>query len=213
MKFADDPEVLVALQQILGGWRPTAQQQQKRRAARNNPAFVAQDAAQVQLEKANKLVQAFQSRPVRKKKWEPLELPEQLFAVAEPTATFYWSDKRDPNDPEGDGRQGVWKLFRHGHDEGCGLRLYAPKPPRGDAGEPMLVKWPEAWAWLGDFIRVQGRSVTGSAFNDRHEHGEWGLFASPDANALLAKPYGPHRGRFFLWHGGHLTVTWRGIEG
>lgn len=204
MSFAADEEVLCALEIILS------------RNVRSNPALISHGGEADQLAKTAYLVSQFQSRPVRKRVQRPIELPALVWPLGEPRATFYWSDKRDPNDPEGDGRQGVWKMFRHGHDLGRGLRLYALRRPaqsRGPAGEPMSVTWPRAVGWLGDLTRIDLQTTSGiERINARKKN--WGLWAMPDAQALFATPYqatGPLRG--YVWAGGNLRVTWRGIEG
>lgn len=215
--FSDDPQVMLDLERVLRGFRPTKRDRER---ARPNPVLDARGDEVDQIERTARLVEQFQSRPVRERVRLPVNPPEILYAVGEPIQTYYWSDKRDPNDPEGDGRQGIWKLFRHEHDLGCGLRIYSTEAVAGRGAtvpgfEPIYVQWPSVIGWLGDWRRVLVDLPNSKRVQIAPRGGEdkWGLYVMPEAQACVAMPYGPYRDKFYLWFGGHLTVTWRGIEG
>lgn len=156
-------------------------------------------------------VAQFQSRPVRDRLDIPIQFPETVYAFGTPKHVMYYSDKRDPNDPEGEGRQGVWKQFIHKHTGGFGLKVYRMRPPGGSAkrAKPVHVMWPEAMGWLGDFTELMLKD--GKTINKKR--GTWGLFMVPDTRAIVALPYKNAKpSDIIIWRGGLLNVTWRGIE-
>ena len=159
----------------------------------------------------HKLFEGFQSRPVRVEKEIPIEaqFPRRLVTLGEPIWVRYDSDKRDPGDPEGNGRQGIWKPFIHKHTLGQGLRFYAPVG--GSEGPGVKApRWPETVCWLGELVSVAYRDAEGEEWEE--EFTDWSLWASaPNGKVLLGLPRNGKDVR--LWKGGELKTTWRGVEG
>ena len=192
-----------------------------------------------EIQQASDLLLSFQSRTAKDVFVRDIEgeLPRVVYEVGEPVRTNYWSDKDDPetraphkrkNDP--DGVQGVYKDFTHRHDGGMGLRFYVPLSECGhflSRGTPPQtaydMEWPSVLTFLSYLTAVQIKTPGGVSTWEppcKTRNGVRAdalmLWAFPDSKTLVAMP-DPRRntltGRVYVWHGGALHVTYRGIQG
>lgn len=166
-----------------------------------------------------KLLREFHSRQGYRREDRPLNrvLPRVLLPRGYATNVLYYCDKRDPADPKGEGRQGVWKLFTHKH--GSMPMLYDINCVLGSdetTDEPLTVAWPRAVAWLGDLVELEWEDeVAGytETFAGEGRHSPWGLYCWPDRRTLMAVPYRDPIGDVILWRGPGLYVDEWGIHG
>lgn len=197
----------------------------RRAVARDSSSSLAQA-----LGRSGKLLRDFQSRRTHGAYLRDLEsqLPDVVYEVGEPLRTDYRSDKDDPetrapgkraHDP--DGVQGIWKRFTHKH-AGGGIRFYTTLSCYQDAGgqgapaSALDVVWPQVVTFLSIPTEVALASPTGRRWTFSFPQG-YTLWAFPDSRTLVAMPEPATikkiAGRVFVWRGGELCVTWRGIQG
>jgi len=210
--FSKDPKVLEALSHLASPGSPqTLAEVVRKRKVRANPAMTG-DGSIPQLRST---LERFQSRPVRESFHRETPLPNRMPCIGTPKVTWYSSDKRDPADPHGAGRQGVWKRFFHRHPRGSrqdGLRLYdLGRLP--STAEHLETEWPDALGFLGYLDRIEYDDAEGNDADMSFQHKSWGLWVVPKANALVALPVKGRISNMFVWFGGHLNVDWRGIDG
>ena len=139
---------------------------------------------------------------------------------------FYLSDKRDPNDPKGEGAQGFLKRFYH--DQGPSSYLYviggdldpfecdliANAKRSGmtrraqNLGLKPKGKWPSTIVELGDLEEVHlknGNDEVEISFNN------YGLFVWDNMKTLMGISRDLPPSKVFLWSSSHTHVNWRGI--
>lgn len=177
------------------------------------------------LQRAKKALRGFQSRHPRDLRTFDLPWPEEVVPIGYVEMTSYRSDKDDPltrpnhlrqSDP--DGRQGVWKLFEHEHDEG--VILYGAQAPRG--GKGWLVseyprrspRQPDLVWYLAEFERLRCQDFAGHEF-ELLPSKPTQIWATPATDRILLLPKDLRRATaedvYFL-AGGQLRVTPMGIE-
>ena len=190
---------------------------------------------------AERLLRDFQSRDVERRierPWEDALTGLPLYKVGTADRTDYRSDKDDPETREPskrrtdpDGVQGIWKYFTHKHSGGVGFYTtaenYAKIYPslygrRGlkDLHLPSQVieqyKWPENMVYLSVLAQVEidlpdGQHIVFKPKSKLH------LYAFPDTHTLVAwrdpNKHTTPGDEIYLWRGGILHVTWRGIQG
>lgn len=152
-----------------------------------------------------RLFEGFQGRDVRRDEERAVSMPEELFRVSRVLNTVYRSDKRDPGDPFGEGRQGVWKLFTHEH--GPGVFLYATRGWGGPVTSVSLrPRWPRAVAWLGQLVELEFPSGT-------VEFKSVDLWVGDDHRTILGLPRRKSSAPrpVLLLRGGRMVVEERGI--
>lgn len=172
---------------------------------------------------AEQHLRGFQTREPRDLTEKKIPWPTSFLKMGLVEATLYHSDKDDPltrpphlrrNDP--DGRQGVWKLFRHEHGSDVGFYSGAVLP--GGEGldissrkfvfeEPPLVWW---MAEL-DHLVCSNHGQTFEVYPKRPTV----LWGTPDVSRIILLPKDrrgikPHE--IGIIHGGKMTITPMGIE-
>jgi len=154
------------------------------------------------------LFEDFQGRHVKKRKNVRLEdrLPSTMYVFGTAVNVMYESDKRDPGDPNGEGRQGVWKLFTHEH--GRNVELYSCEKEPGETG--WEVDWPEQVAWLGKLTELKYVDLEGK---DRTEHiTDMDLWVWDNDRVMMAISRNLSKIEdVIIWKGGGLRVEGRGI--
>lgn len=145
---------------------------------------------------ASDLFEGFHGRQVRENTPAP-KLPSEFKPVGRLIRLWYESDKRDPGDPHGDGRQGIKKVFYHDTDSKPTLYVSAKK---GD----YTVTWPEYALRLGNCLKLEmegGRLV-------KLKNGAK-LCCSGDGD--FAFIFNDPKGKVLLIHGGRFHVEPRGL--
>lgn len=104
------------------------------------------------MSKAEALFKDFHGREPRFKQ-DMTRFPKSLVRVGTLHRIDYLSDKRDPGDPAGEGRQGVWKHFTHEADKRPGL--FDQYGYTGKGGKKAAVRWPAKAIWLGYVIELE----------------------------------------------------------
>jgi hypothetical protein len=168
-------------------------------------------------------LRGFQTREPRDLVEKKVPWPTDFFKMGVVEATLYHSDKDDPltrpphlrrNDP--DGRQGVWKLFRHEHGADVGLYTGGMLPGADGLGiskrtfqftEPPLVWW---MAELDHLICSHG----GHKF-EVYPKRPTELWGTPNVSSIILLPKDrrgikPHE--IGIIRGGRMTITPMGIE-
>jgi len=154
------------------------------------------------------LFENFQGRKVTSRKQVNLEdkLPVRMYPFGTALNVMYKSDKRDPGDSQGDGRQGVWKLFTHEH--GADVTLYCCEPEGAEDG--WEVDWPESCAWLGKLTELRYLDETGTEITETVTNMD--LWVWEDDRIMMALSRNLSKlTDVIIWKGGRLRVEGRGI--
>ena len=162
----------------------------------------------------------------------PLDRLEDAQLLGRSNVIFYLSDKRDPKDPHGEGRQGVMKRFYHDQNPEAYLFVIAPEGQALDSFQAGLVAdckssglrtrvkkkglfpggpLPSEIVELGELEKVD-LSIGKSDFELGFEG--YRLYVWDDMRTLMAFPMARGRvvnGDVYVWGSHHTHVNWRGI--
>ena len=159
-----------------------------------------------------RLFEGFHGRDASRRtssRWIERTFPSKLYLVGEALNIRYYSDKRDLNDPHGDGRVGVPKLFHHPFDGG--VMLYDPIGAVGRAGDYSIqARWPKRVALLGSVAELAyaiGDSTSPSV--ESYKPDQLDLYAWEDQKTLMY--FSEKTLNFGLIRGGKMVIESRGI--
>ena len=172
-------------------------------------------------------LEGFQTRKARDLDYYNLPWPKHFFALGTVATTWYNSDKDDPltrpphlraNDPEG--RQGVWKLFRHEH--GDDVVVYSgDQMPGCEMWEDWLettfsqrFQKPDIVWWMAELDHLDCVDFEGNPFQLYSEHKTM-LWGTPDVSAIILLPEDLRKAtpdQIVVVSGGRMTITPMGIE-
>jgi hypothetical protein len=148
----------------------------------------------------------------------------ECFGVAK--VLYYSSDKRDPADPYGEGKQGIEKNFYHNHDK-YDVLLYELKKDDlepindyfddnelgdyFDKSEFYILpnRWADGSGFLANLQRIEYVDVNGN--EEYIDFTNYNLYMWNDLKTLMAIPKSGELDRVILWRSPTLKVNWRGI--